>query len=87
MFLTPAQFCIVKFGGVRALARKLNVDQAAVHRWKNKPEGIIPTKHAPLILKLSKDLNLNITPENLLIGGIINTNHVAAKFPWLVKHD
>lgn len=73
MKLTPAQYVIHVFGGVRATARVVGRSPAAISKWhlskKNQGRGgIVPTGVQSIILKAASKKGLDIKPEDLVIG-------------------
>lgn len=66
MILTPAEYIIEKFGGVRATARALNRNASSVSRWQK--TGLIPSGLHSLILIKAKEMRLNIRPAHLIFG-------------------
>jgi len=73
MKLSPAQYVIQTFGGVRDTARILGVLPTSVSRWKlRRPKrgdrGLIPSHLHRKILKKASKLNLDITPFDLVWG-------------------
>lgn len=72
-FLNPAEYVIKTFGGVRATARAIGRDKSSVSVWraskaKKGTGGLIPHKAQALILKVAREKNLDITPEDLILG-------------------
>lgn len=80
MLLKPVQFAIVKFEGIRPLARAINIDSAYVHRWRE--SGLIPSKHQIDIIEASNNM---ITPKEIIYGGDIDKRVVVKNFEWLLK--
>lgn len=73
MHLTPAEYIILKFKGVRATARALGRSPSSVSKWRStKSEqgtgGNIPSRAARQILAKARELHLDITPDDLLFG-------------------
>ncbi len=71
--MTPASYIIKVFGGIRATARALNRAPSTVMAWKtskknNGTGGTIPGGNHKLILRIAKKRNLDITPEDLILG-------------------
>jgi len=67
MHLSPAEYVIHVFGGVRATARAVGRYPNAVCRWKKK-SGHIPSAAQRVILSVAKKNNLSITPNDLVYG-------------------
>lgn len=70
---TPAQLVINRFGGVRALARKLEVYPSTVSRWaaeegKKGTGGQIPGRYHVALLDMAKKENIYLTAEELIRG-------------------
>ena len=68
MQLSPAEYVIHMFGGVRATARALNKTPSAISKWHHKYDGMIPSKNLPNILLKAQEMELDIKPEDLVIG-------------------
>ena len=71
--LSPAEYCIKIFGGVRATARALRRSPSTVSKWrKSRKEGgtggQIPTMIQPKVLKIAAARKLPITAEDLING-------------------
>lgn len=76
-FLSPAEYVIKTFGGVRATARAIGRDKSSVSVWRASKDkkgtgGLIPHKAQALILKVAREKNLDITAEDLIVGRISN---------------
>lgn len=71
--LTPAEYVISVFGGVRATAKAIGRTPSCITKWK-KPKklkgcgGRVPSIAQGLILTLAVKRNLPITAEDLLCG-------------------
>ena len=63
---TPYELCIAEFGGVRELARQVGRDAGSVSKWKK--HGTIPTGIQKKVLEKAWELNLNITPYEIIFG-------------------
>lgn len=75
MKLTPADYVIKQFGGVRATARAIGRTPSSISKWRTRisKQGIkggIPSSVQSVILKQAKKLKLNIQPHDL-IGGTV----------------
>lgn len=71
--MTPAEWVIAQFGGVRATARAIALTPSAVSKWqtyvnKNGEVGGVPRSSHVKILKLAVKLNLDVTAEDLIHG-------------------
>lgn len=64
--MSPAELAIHAFGGVRALARFVDRDPAAVSRWRR--TGLIPSGLLAQIYKATQAEGLDITAEELILG-------------------
>lgn len=64
--MTPADYVIDLFGGVRPLSRKLGISASAVSRWRHKMGGRIPTRSQANILKLAKRTKTKIVERKLV---------------------
>lgn len=73
MALSPAEYVIRVFGGVRATARAIGRSPASVSKWRTGRTrrgtgGRVPSVAAAIILGVAKDRGLDITPYDLLCG-------------------
>lgn len=70
--LSPAEVVIDRFGGVRPLARLLDLDHSSVARWpKPKPRGLggfIPSNHHQKLLALATAKGIKLSPKDLIYG-------------------
>jgi hypothetical protein len=69
--LSPAKEVVQKLGGVRALARVLEINPSAVSRWmmpsaKGGTNGLIPQRHWPAILKHAKEEKVKVKLDDLV---------------------
>ena len=64
--ITPVEIAITEFGGVRALARALNRDPAAVSRWKK--AGTVPTTVQKTLLETAWERGIKMTAHDLVFG-------------------
>ena len=76
MQLSPAEYIVRAFGGVRATARALNKTPSAVSKWQNQYGGVIPSSNLQKILNKAEELSLDITPEDLILGRIIKISEL-----------
>lgn len=68
---TPADRVIAAFGGVRALARALDLNSSSVSRWRMPAEkrglaGRVPSVHQATILRLAQDRGMSLTAADLI---------------------
>lgn len=83
MHLTPAQYVIRVFKGVRATARALERSPSSVSKW-TKPkasrgtDGNIPGTAQRTILQKARELQLDITANDLLFGRDIDIAEMTA---------
>lgn len=63
---TPVDLAISVFGGVRALARHLDCDPAAVSRWKR--AGHIPATKQRKLLERAWERGVDITAHEVIFG-------------------
>lgn len=73
MYLSPADFVISSFGGVRKLAGILGTSPSTVSRWSTRSNrfgefGNIPNGMHKTILKKAKKLKVDITATDLVYG-------------------
>lgn len=71
--MTPAEYVVHIFKGVRATARQIGCDPSLVSRWRTRTDrfghvGTVPTAHRRAILAKAKELDLDITSEDLDFG-------------------
>ncbi|MGD9882311.1 MAG: hypothetical protein AB7F22_30200 [Reyranella sp.] len=68
--MNPGSSVIAKFGGVRPLARLLDINPTNVSRWQlPKPRGtggLIPSKYHKPLLTLAKRRKVRLTVEELV---------------------
>lgn len=74
--LSPAEYVIYAFGGVRPAARAIGRDGGSVCAWKRSrakkgTDGRVPSKAQALILSVAKEREIDITPEDLVIGRMV----------------
>lgn len=82
MHFTPAQYVTKMFGGIRATARAIGRDPSSVLQWGKPVEiggrgGMIPTAIRLTILAKAKELDLDITSQDLDYGREIPETHGA----------
>ena len=68
MRLSPAEFVIHQFGGVRKTARALDKTPSTISKWQHNNSGVIPTKNMVSILSKADSLGLDITADDLVHG-------------------
>jgi hypothetical protein len=73
MHLTPAQYVIKVFKGVRATARALGRSPSSVSKWTKSRElrgtgGEIPRGALGPLLSKAKELGLDLNAQDLLLG-------------------
>ena len=66
--VTPLEYVIQLFGGVRPLARQLNQTHVSVINWKksHKGAGLVPTHVQGRLLELARRRGLCLTAEDLI---------------------
>lgn len=70
--LSPAEYVIYIFGGVRATARAVGRTPPVVSKWaKEKGKGRVPVQVQPEILRVARERNLDITAEDLILGRVV----------------
>lgn len=79
--LTPAEYVIRKFGGVRKTAFAIGRDPGSVSKWRLPKEkrgtgGLIPGLAQAAILKAAKEKGLDITADDLIHGRTVKTRIV-----------
>lgn len=62
----PVDLAIQAFGGVRALARYIGCDPAAVSRWRK--GGLIPANKQRRVLELAWEIGVDITAHDIVFG-------------------
>lgn len=63
---TPVDTAIKEFGGVRAMARAINIDPSAISRWKS--SGRIPAKFQKILIDKAKESGLTLTTDDVVLG-------------------
>lgn len=72
--MTPAEVVIKEFGGIRELARALEIHPSSVWQWKQPRnsgrgrDGLIPSDFHETILNLAKLRQVTVTPTDLVLG-------------------
>jgi len=80
-YLTPAEYVIKKFGGVRKTAKAIGRDAGAVSKWRQPKDrrgtgGAIPGGAQLAILDAAERLGLDITATDLIKGRRVRTRVV-----------
>ena len=63
---TPVQLLIEEFGSLRAVARAISRDPAAVCRWQK--TGLIPTSAQSQVLETCWNRGIEITAHEIIFG-------------------
>jgi hypothetical protein len=71
--MSPAEYVIHVFKGVRKTARVLGYDPTAISKWRVPKErkgcgGEVPRSAQKKILEKAREMNLDITAEDLIFG-------------------
>lgn len=71
--MKPAELVIHRFGGVRPLARLLNVNPSTVQRWKMPAargglDGRVPSARMAELLRLAVEQNITLSASELITG-------------------
>jgi len=74
--MSPADYVISVFGGVRQMSRMIERSPAAICRWRSPRAkkgcgGRVPMAAQHEILALAKQFNLPITPADLVYGRVV----------------
>lgn len=77
MELSPAEYIIHVFGGIRPAGRAIGRDGSAISQWKKK--GRIPSKAQQEILEIAKRYALDITPDDLISGRVVSREPIKTK--------
>ena len=64
--LTPVELCIKEFGGIRPMARIINRNCGSICKWQK--SGLIPTSIQRTVFEKICELNLDISPYELIMG-------------------
>lgn len=80
MYLPPAHYVIFKFGGPQRTADALKMSRYAVHHWKTRYRGRIPSSKQSLILEIAKSEGLDIIASDLIQGRRVDKKLLSAKF-------
>lgn len=70
--LTPAEYVIFAFGGVRKTAKIVGCTPGTVSKWQTKtrwrPNGEVPLEHMRVILQKAQEIGKDITETDLIWG-------------------
>lgn len=71
--VTPAEWVIMQFGGVRTTARALNISPSSVSRWRSSKTnpGEIPKAQQKTILAIADSDGLDILATDLIMGRVV----------------
>ncbi len=78
MKMSPAEYVIDLFGGVRALSRIIGKSPSAISNWRknrrihSNGKGCIPSSSHLVILKEARRHKLDITPDDLIYGRTVD---------------
>ena len=64
--LTPVELCIKEFGGIRPMARIIDRNCGSICKWQK--SGLIPTSIQRTVFEKICELNLDISPYELIMG-------------------
>jgi hypothetical protein len=64
---TPAEVVIAEFG-IRPLAREIPVDPSTIIRWRERGDGLIPSRYHRRLLALAKAHGRTLTAADLVSG-------------------
>ena len=70
MKLTPAEYIVYKFQGVRRTSEALKIAPSTVSRWIN-GSGNVPSKYHIKIISIAKRYRMRITPNDLVYGRVV----------------
>lgn len=62
--MTPAEKIIKSFGGVRPMAKAMDLAPTTVQRWKE--SGFIPARRQLAVLEAAKNNNVNLTAADFI---------------------
>lgn len=73
--MTPADRVIAAFGGVRALARALDINSSSVSRWRMPADkrglaGRVPSIQQGKILRLAREKGLKLSAADLIYDSV-----------------
>lgn len=64
--ISPPELVINLFGGVRPLGRLLQIDPAAITRWRKR--GVIPTSSQRKLLEVAWEKGLELDAHDIIFG-------------------
>lgn len=75
MSMSPAEKVISAFGGVRAVARLLDLNSSSVSRWrmpadKRGLDGRVPSVHQGKILRLARERGVPLSADDLIYESV-----------------
>jgi hypothetical protein len=76
-FMSPAEYVIYCFKGVRATARAIGRDPSSVVKWpmprsRKGSDGKVPHRAQPLILRAAEERELDLTAQDLIVGRFVD---------------
>jgi hypothetical protein len=68
--VTPVDYVIKLFGGVRPLARQIHLSHVSVSRWKkwHNGAGLIPTHIQSRLLELARKRGLKLEADDFIVS-------------------
>jgi transposase-like protein len=74
--MKPADIVISRFGGLRPLARLMNLDPSTIYRWrapaaKGGLDGRVPSTHQLRLLELAREKGVQLTASELIEGAAV----------------
>lgn len=76
MYLTPAAYVILIFGGVRQCAKHIGRTASSVSKWQT-GSGLIPSQMQARILFKAQQLKLDLTEHDIIHGRKLDKYHEA----------
>lgn len=77
IYLSPAKLVILLFGGIRPVARIVNIAHSGVSNWQKSKDGGVPRSHHITLLNIAKKRGVLLTAEDLTFGRNIQKNVLA----------
>lgn len=74
-YLTPAQYLIHTFLGLRRAARAVGIDPSNLCRWAQRPEGYIPAQVQLKVIKAAKERGVELTSDDIIYGKMIEDDN------------
>jgi hypothetical protein len=68
MELSPAEYVVLVFKGVRATARVVGRTPSSISKWRTTGNGSVPSSLQKKILDKAAEYSLDITPSDLIFG-------------------